>query len=55
MAERRPVLAPGVIAGIPFAMGAYSLFGGVAAIVASLPAAGLATIVIGMTLATRRA
>jgi len=55
MAERRPVLAPGVLAGIPFAMGAYALFGGVAAIVASLPAAGLATIVIGMTLATRRA
>jgi hypothetical protein len=55
MAERRPVLTPGVLAGIPFAMGAYSLFGGVAAIVASLPAAALATIVIGMTLAGRRA
>jgi hypothetical protein len=55
MAERRPVLAPGVLAGIPFAMGAYSVFGGTAAIIASLPAAALATIVIGMTLATRRA
>jgi hypothetical protein len=55
MAERRPVLAPGVLAGIPFAMGAYALFGGVAAIVASLPAAALATIVIGMTIAGRRA
>jgi hypothetical protein len=54
MAERRPVLVPGVLAGIPFAMGAYAVFGGVAAIVASLPAAALATIVIGMTLATRR-
>jgi hypothetical protein len=55
MAERRPVLVPGVLAGIPFAMGAYSLFGGTAAIIASLPAAAFATIVIGMTLATNRA
>ncbi|MDX6562673.1 MAG: hypothetical protein QOD65_2487 [Gaiellales bacterium] len=54
MAERRPVLVPGVLAGIPFAMGAYAVFGGVAAIVASLPAAALATIIMGMTLATRR-
>ena len=38
----------------PFAMGAYALFGGVAAIIASLPAAALATIVVGMTLAGRR-
>ena len=29
MAERRPVLMPGVLAGVPFAMGAYALFGGV--------------------------
>ena len=29
MAERRPVLMPGVLAGIPFAMGAYAVFGGV--------------------------
>ncbi|MDX6627832.1 MAG: hypothetical protein QOH00_78 [Gaiellales bacterium] len=55
MAERRPVLTPGVLAGIPFAMGAYALAGGVAAIVASLPAAAFATIVVGMTLAGRRA
>jgi hypothetical protein len=34
--------------------GAYALFGGVAAIVASLPAAALATVVVGMTLAGRR-
>jgi hypothetical protein len=55
MAERRPLLTPAVLAGIPFAMGAYALFGGVAAIVASLPAAAFATIVAGMTLAGRRA
>ncbi len=55
MAERRLVLMPGVLAGIPFAMGAYALFGGVAAIVASLPAAALATVVIGMSLAGTRA
>ena len=54
MAERRPVLTPGVLAGIPFAMGAYALFGGVAAILASLPAAALASIVVGMTLVRRR-
>ncbi|HET6172556.1 MAG TPA: hypothetical protein VFD90_08125 [Gaiellales bacterium] len=54
MAERRPLLTPGVLAGIPFAMGAYALFGGVGAIVASLPAAFFATIIMGMTLATRR-
>jgi hypothetical protein len=53
MAERRPVLAPGVLAGIPFALGAYAVFGGNGAIIASLPAAALATIVIGMTLAPR--
>ena len=29
MAERRPVLAPGVLAGIPLALGAYAVFGGV--------------------------
>jgi hypothetical protein len=55
MAERRPLLTPGVLAGVPFAIGAYALFGGVAAILASLPAAALATIVVGMTLAGRRA
>ena len=54
MAERRPVLMPGVLAGVPFAMGAYALFGGVAAIIASLPAAALATIIIGMTVADSR-
>jgi predicted ABC-type sugar transport system permease subunit len=55
MAARRPVLAPGVLAGIPMAMGGYALFGGVGAIIGSLPAAALATIVLGMTIATRRA
>jgi hypothetical protein len=54
MAERRPVLVPGVLAGIPFAMGAYAVFGGIAAIVASLPAAALAMVIIGMGLADRR-
>jgi hypothetical protein len=54
MAERRLVLTPGVVAGIPFALGAYAVFGGVAAIIASLPAAALATVVVGMTLAGRR-
>jgi hypothetical protein len=54
MAERRPVLAPGVLAGIPFALGAYEVFGGVAAIVASLPAAALATVVVGMSLVRQR-
>jgi hypothetical protein len=55
MYERRLVLAPAVIAGIPMALGAYAAFGGTAAIVASLPAAAVVTIVIGMTLAGRRA
>ena len=54
MAERRPVLMPGVLAGIPFAMGAYALFGGVAAIIASLPAAALATVIVCMTVADAR-
>ena len=54
MAERRPVLMPGVLAGIPFAMGAYALFGGVAAIIASLPAAALAMVIVGMTVAGTR-
>ena len=54
MAERRPVLAPGVLAGIPFALGAYEVFGGTAAIIASIPAAAIATIMLGMTLAGRR-
>jgi hypothetical protein len=55
MAARRPLLTPGVLAGIPFAMGAYALFGGAGAVAASLPAAALATIMVGMTLAGRRA
>jgi hypothetical protein len=55
MAERRPVLAPAVVAGIPMALGAYAVFGGVGAIVASLPAAVIATIVIGMKIASERA
>jgi hypothetical protein len=54
MAERRLVLAPGVVAGIAVALGANSVFGGAAAIVASLPAAALATIVLGMTIAGHR-
>ena len=40
--------------GHPVAMGAYAVFGGVGAIVASLPAAALATIVLGMTIAAPR-
>jgi hypothetical protein len=55
MAERRPVLAPGVLAGIPFALGAYEVFDGTAAIIASIPAAAIATIVLGMTIAGNRA
>jgi hypothetical protein len=55
MYERRPVLAPGVLAGIPFALGAYEVFGGTAAIIASIPAAVIATIVLGMTIAGHRA
>jgi hypothetical protein len=54
MTERRPLLAPGVLAGIPFALGAYEVFGGGAAVVASIPAAAIATIVLGMTFAGRR-
>ena len=54
MAERRLVLAPGVIAGIAMALGAYAAFGEAAAFVASLPAAVLATIVLGMTIAGHR-
>jgi hypothetical protein len=54
MAERRLVLAPGVIAGIAVALGAYEVFGGVAAIIASLPAAAIATIILGMMIAGHR-
>jgi hypothetical protein len=54
MSERRPVLSPGVLAGIPFALGAYEVFGGTAAIIASIPAAAIATIVLGMTIAGKR-
>jgi len=54
MAERRLVLVPGVLAGIAVALGAYAVFGGVAAIVASLPAAGIATIIMGMMMGGRR-
>ena len=55
MSERRLVLAPGVVAGIAMALGAHAAFGDVAAIIASLPAAALATIVFGMTIAGHRA
>jgi hypothetical protein len=54
MAERRLVLVPGVLAGIAVALGAYSVFGGIAAVIASLPAAAIATIVMGMLLGGRR-
>jgi hypothetical protein len=54
MAERRLVLAPGVVAGIAIALGVYAAYGGVAALIASLPAAALATIVLGMTIAGHR-
>jgi hypothetical protein len=54
MAERRLVLAPGVVAGIAVALGVNSVFGGVAAIFASLPTAALATILLGMTIAGHR-
>jgi hypothetical protein len=55
MAERRLVLAPGVLAGIAVALGVYAAFGGVAAVIVSLPAAAIATIVVGMTIAGQRA
>jgi hypothetical protein len=55
MAERRLVLAPGVVAGIAIALGIYAAFGGLAAVIASLPAAAIATIVLGMTIAGHRA
>jgi hypothetical protein len=55
MSERRPVLAPAVVAGIPMALGAYAVFGGTGAIVASIPAAAIATILIGMKIASERA
>jgi hypothetical protein len=54
MAERRLVLVPGVLAGIAVALGAYEVFGGTAAIIASLPAAAIATIVMGMMMGGRR-
>jgi hypothetical protein len=54
MSERRLVLAPGVVAGIAVALGAYAVFGGVAAVVASLPAAAIATIILGMMIAGHR-
>jgi hypothetical protein len=54
MAERRLVLAPAVVAGIPMALGAYAVFGGVGAIIASLPAAIVATVVMGMKIASER-
>jgi hypothetical protein len=54
MAERGLVLAPGVIAGIAIALGVYAAFGGVPAVIASLPAAAIATIVLGMTIAGHR-
>jgi hypothetical protein len=55
MPERRLVLAPGVVAGIPVAMGAYVAFGAAAAFVCSLLTAVLVTIVLGMTIAAHKA
>jgi hypothetical protein len=55
MPERRLVLAPGVVAGIPVAMGAYVAFGAAGAFLCSLVTAVLVTIVLGMTIAAHRA
>jgi hypothetical protein len=55
MAERRLVLAPGVVGGVAFALGIGSAFGSGAAFAAALPAAVLVTLLLGMTLAGRRA
>ena len=54
MPERRLVLAPGVVAGIPVALGAYAAFGAGAAFLCSVLTAVLVTIVLGMTIAARR-
>jgi hypothetical protein len=54
MPERRLVLAPGVVAGVPIALGAYSAFGAGAAFLCSVLTAVLVTIVLGMTIAARR-
>jgi hypothetical protein len=54
MAERRLVLAPGVLAGLPMGLGAYAALGSGAAVVASLPAAALAALVLGLTIAGGR-
>jgi hypothetical protein len=54
MAERRLLLVPGVLAGIAVALGAYAVFGGIAAIIGSLPAAAIATIIMGMLIGGRR-
>jgi hypothetical protein len=44
-----------VLAGIPVALGAWEVFGAGGAFIASIPAAALVTIVIGMTFAGNRA
>jgi hypothetical protein len=54
MPERRLVLAPGVVAGIPVALGAYAALGAGAAFLFSVLTAVLVTIVLGMTIAARR-
>ena len=54
MAERRLVLAPGVVAGIAMALGVYAVFGAVGAVIVSLPSAVFATVVLGMTIAGHR-
>jgi hypothetical protein len=54
MAERRVVLAPAVFAGLPMGLGTYAAFGSGEAVAASLPAAALAALVLGLTLAGGR-
>ena len=54
MPERRLVLAPGVVAGIPVAVGTYLAFGAGVAFIATLATAVLVTIVLGMTIAAHR-
>ena len=54
MPERRLVLAPGVVAGIPVALGADAAFGAGVAFLCSDLTAVLVTFVLGMTIAARR-
>jgi hypothetical protein len=54
MAERRLVLAPAVFAGIPMGLGTYAAFGSGAGVAASIPAAALAALVLGLTISPGR-